>query len=461
MEGYMMEENRSTWKHVTLYYYITIIVAITLIFGFAPVDDSIDGPITIILTLYLLGFPIVLRYTYRYALHIFLFMLAFITGFYGFYHLSVDNHSLSNALYFTFRLYLIDFADVFTVDGTSPTQYPLLLEIARWSAASYTISTVFIAMYRTLEMRILLFRVQRLGKHHIIFGYHEKSHLLIEDLRNHRETVVVIDESFSTDAIQRLEEMGVIVLQTAIHDQTIFSKSAIHKAKSVILFEEKDEDSLYTLMELENVVERQQKPMRLQKLIIHLENVRYQKELTSFIENMEGFSFHVEMINVYNMLSVKFWQEHEHLFTKSERLDLLVVGNGKIGTEMIAEAEKMYEKVHASVPLSLTVLGDFPTKAYIGNQKHIPFHAETDELVTVIENDEKDFTHIFICLEEDYVDLMEGIDLSEIFPETPIFMNFSDKMIDHTFKIVTTESEKTLYSMGTLKDVLTKEILKL
>ena len=56
---------------------------------------------------------------------------------------------------------------------------------------------------------------------------------------------------------------------------------------------------------------------------------------------------------------------------------------------------------------------------------------------------------------------MEGIDLSEIFPETPIFMNFSDKMIDHTFKIVTTESEKTLYSMGTLKDVLTKEILKL
>src|SRR5699024_8302112 len=98
-------------------------------------------------------------------------------------------------------------------------------------------------------------------------------------------------------------------------------------------------------------------------LIIHLENVRYQKESTSFIENMEGFSFHVEMINVYNMLSVKFWQEHEHLFTKSERLDLLVVGNGKIATEMVAEAEKMYENVHVSVPLSLPVIARLPTKA--------------------------------------------------------------------------------------------------
>src|SRR5699024_11372454 len=119
-------------------------------------------------------------------------------------------------------------------------------------------------------------------------------------------TAIIIYKTYSTEATQRLEELRVISLQTAIHDQTLFSKSAIHKAKSVILFEEKDEDSLYTLMELENVVERQQKPMRLQKLIIHLENVRYQKELTSFIENMEGFSFHVEMINVYNMLSVKF-----------------------------------------------------------------------------------------------------------------------------------------------------------
>src|SRR5690625_7407780 len=88
-----------------------------------------DRTISIILCFYLLVFPVVFLYTLRYALHIFLFSLAFISGFYGFYHHSFDNHSISNALYFTFRLYLLDLADVFTQDGSSPIRYPLLLEI--------------------------------------------------------------------------------------------------------------------------------------------------------------------------------------------------------------------------------------------------------------------------------------------------------------------------------------------
>src|SRR5690625_3761964 len=135
---------------------------------------SMHRTITSILCLYLLEFPVVLLFTLRYALHVFLFSLAFISGFYGFYHHSVDNHSISNALYFTFRLYLLDLADVFTQDGSSPIRYPLLLEIARWTAASYTITTIFIAMYRTLERKISLFIAQSIGKHHIIFSYNEK-----------------------------------------------------------------------------------------------------------------------------------------------------------------------------------------------------------------------------------------------------------------------------------------------
>src|SRR5699024_12226888 len=102
---------------------------------------------------------------------VFLFVLAFISGFYGFYHHSIDNHSISNALYFTFRLYLLDLADVFTQDGSSPIRYPLLLEIARWTAASYTISTIFIAMYRCLEKRIYLFIATSFSSYYVKFSY--------------------------------------------------------------------------------------------------------------------------------------------------------------------------------------------------------------------------------------------------------------------------------------------------
>src|SRR5690625_1088106 len=123
-------------KHILIFYYI-FVAFIMLVFKFIiPLDESMDQTIITVLIVYLLLFPIVMLYTLRYALHVFLFMLAFISGFYGFYHHSVDDHSITNALYFTFRLYLLDLADVFTQDGSSPIRYPLLLEIARWTAAS-------------------------------------------------------------------------------------------------------------------------------------------------------------------------------------------------------------------------------------------------------------------------------------------------------------------------------------
>src|SRR5699024_1284049 len=149
----------------------------------------------------------------------FLFSLAFISGFYGFYHHSIDAHSVSNSLYFTFRLYLLYLSDVFTEDGISPNHYPSLLELARLSTSSLIISTFFIAMYLSLEKNILLYLTQALGKHHIVFSYNEKSQALIEDLRKHRERVIVVDETFSPETQNMLEGMNVSVVQATINEK--------------------------------------------------------------------------------------------------------------------------------------------------------------------------------------------------------------------------------------------------
>src|SRR5699024_12215424 len=117
----------------------------------------------------------------------------------------------------------------------------------------------------------------------------------------------------------------------AIHDQTRFTKSVIHKAKAVVLFHEKDSDSLYTLMELENYAQKDPTRFQLKKLIIHLENVRYRNELTTFIEDMEGFSFSVEIMNIYDQLARKFWSEHGSFLQAEEALQLLIIGYKAIG----------------------------------------------------------------------------------------------------------------------------------
>src|SRR5699024_1773039 len=262
-------------------------------------DASMDSTIKLILCMYLLVFPVVFLYTLRYALHVFLFLLAFISGFYGFYHHSIDNHSISNALYFTFRLYLLTLANVYTADGSSPIRYPLLLEIARWTAASYTISTIFIAMYRTLEKKISLFLAQLIGKHHIIFSYNENSHYLIQDLRANNERVIVVDEKFSPETQNMLEDMKVIVIQATIHDEDIFRICGAKKAESISLFHEKDQESLYILMSLEEFAQKERIQLTFKKLLIHIEDSRYKSELISFLEKVEHFSFPVEVINIY------------------------------------------------------------------------------------------------------------------------------------------------------------------
>src|SRR5699024_4023970 len=284
-------------------YYVGVGLTFLLFMYVVPTDASMDRTIQIVLAIYLFVFPVVFLYTLRYALHVFLFLLAFISGFYGFYHHAVDNHSISNALYFTFRLYLLDLADVFTQDGSSPVRYPLLLEIARWAAASYTISTIFIAMYRSLEKRISLFLAQSIGKHHIIFGYNEKSHMLIQDLSAHKERVIIVDEKFTPDTQNMLEKMKVIVIQAPMNDDNIFRTIGVKKAASISLFHEKDQQSLYVLMNLEKFSQREKTKLRFKKLLIHIEDNRYRRELLSFLRKIDHFSFQVEVLNVYEEMA--------------------------------------------------------------------------------------------------------------------------------------------------------------
>ncbi|MBU5467070.1 hypothetical protein KQI49_09575 [Virgibacillus sp. MSJ-26] len=456
-----MREKIESIKHIIILYYLVIGVIFLLFTYFVPMDTSMDRTITVILCLYLLVFPVVLLFTLRYALHVFLFSLAFISGFYGFYHHSVDNHSISNALYFTFRLYLLDLADVFTQDGSSPIRYPLLLEIARWTAASYTITTIFIAMYRTLEREISLFIAQTIGKHHIIFSYNEKSHYLIQDLCANNERVIVVDEKFTPEIQNMLEAMKVIVIQSPINDENIFRVCGAKKAQSISLFHPKDQDSLYTLMNLEKFSRNKKIKLTFKRLIIHIEDNHYKIELLSFLEKVEHFSFPVEVINVYEEVARRFWNCHQSIFEEQNDIHMLVVGYNAFGKQIVSEAEEAHHQSRTNQKITMAILDEFPEYKQLNNIEKIPFNIEKDSVKTVIEEQQQVFTHIFICLDEDYIDLMEGIELSEIFSTTPIYMNFTDETIEQTFMIATTKTKKSLYSTGTNQDVLTKNYLNL
>src|SRR5699024_359439 len=152
---------------------------------------------------------------------------------------------------------------------------------------SYTNSTLLIAMYRNLEKRSSLFIAQSLGRHDVVFGYNEKSQYLIQDLCANNERDIVVDENFRPETHNMLEAMKVIVIQASLNDENIFRISGAKKAVSISLFHENDQDSLYTLMNLEKFSQKENIQFTFKKLLIHIEDNRYKTELISFLEKVE------------------------------------------------------------------------------------------------------------------------------------------------------------------------------
>jgi len=460
-----MLEKLKERKRILIDYYIIAIALFAFMFYMQTYDSSLNTTIMTILAIYLIIFPIVILYTYRYALHIFLFVFAFITGFYSYYVYSIGDHSLLNALYFTFKLYLLDMTEAFSADGSYLFEYPILVEIARWSAAAYTISTLFIAMYRFLEMSILLFFAQTFGKHYIIFGWNDNSRLLVEDLRKHKKRVIVLDDNLTTDDIDELESMKVVAINDT-QDKDTFTKCSLKKAHSIILLHNRDIDNVFRYIDIQQYFEKSNtRPIN--DLIIQIEHERYKEQILSITKTYVGETpDNVQVVNIYDELAKSIWQEHADLLNRDQAsIHFLIVGFQSIGQQITNELTEHYD----GKQLHITALDediDARAKQYTDNLSHmpqrsqsqytfIPFDAETDNLEQFIENDQQDFDFIFICLEENYLDLIEGINLSERFPDVPIFIHLEHnvRVMNHLLSFHT----GPLYTMESLQDILTLE----
>lgn len=465
----MIEQFRKNKKLIT-HYYIAALLAYILFLFWAISEESADRTILMILAIYLLLFPIVILYTRNYAVHIFLFLLAFITGFYSFYQYSVESHSILNALYFTFKLYLIDLTDVFTNDGSSLLRYPITIEVARWSAALYTISTVFIAMYRLLESSILLVFYQIMGNHYVIFGYNENSLILIEDLRKKNKRVILIADDMSNEAIDYLEDLKVVIIYHRDNRENIYSKSRLSSANNIILLYEDDIDNLNEFMDIQNYFNIQKTGNLDLTVFIHLQEMTSRK----LFQDLEGTvinhnrSFNIQLINLYELFVDALFEKHpiySSTITK-EPIHILIIGFGTLGQHIALESAKQSDQ-----PPFVTAIDkympkikqdwerNYPNKQQLSNFSLSTFDIETDHIETIINNQTLPISHIFVCLHEDKLDLLAGIELSSQFPEIPIYLEFSENGIVDKWIESEVSGNRLIYGTGTFKDILTEDNL--
>src|SRR5699024_1729799 len=163
----------------------------------------------------------------------------------------------------------------------------------------------------------------------------------------------------------------------------------------------------YTLMNLEKFSQKENIQFTFKKLLIHIEDNRYKTELISFLEKVEHFSFPVEILNVYEELAKRFWKSHPYILEEQTDTHLVIGEYDVLGRKSASEVERAYQKSTHKQGFLVTVLDRFSEYKFLYSMEEIPFDIEKDSLREIIEEKQKIFTHIFICLHEDYIDLME------------------------------------------------------
>src|SRR5699024_2487183 len=138
--------------------------------------------------------------------------------------------------------------------------------------------------------------------------------------------------------------------------------SGVKRAKSVSLFHDNDQESLYVLMHLDKYIREKDIQSTVEKVIVQVENERYQSELISFLKKVEHFSFPVEIMNVYEEIAKRFWQSHEAVLEKDSRLNFLLVSYEWLGKQIVDRALH----VASSDKLNFTVLDQFEKEEKCG-----------------------------------------------------------------------------------------------
>ena len=461
-------------RRLIAHYYMAIGLVTLLAWWWIRKEEVVDAKILIMLAVYVLVFPVVILYTRKYAVHIFLFLLALITGFYSFYNYSVEEHSILNALYFTFQLFVLVVSDVFTEDGSSLPYYPWSVEIARWSAALYIISTLFIAMYRLLETSILLVYYQTIGNHYVVFGYNENSIAFIEDLRKKKKRVILVADNMSNEVVDYLENLKVVVLNHRSNEENIYVKCGLARAKTIVLLHKEDVDNLNELMDIQHDFIKHGKSNPGLTVYIHLQDV-ISRNLFLDLESMavEGNRyFQVKPINLYNLFVDDLFEKYPIYKTEQDDtpVHLLIIGFGPLGQHIALKAATQSGQFEKNAP-HITAIDKSMPKIKQEWQRNYPeinerinislrtFDVEAEQLNTIIYSQETPITHVYVCLHGDNLDLWAGIELSNQFPYIPIYLEFSGGSVAEKWVQSDVSGTRLIYGTGTFREILTEERL--
>ncbi|MEH7180229.1 NAD-binding protein [Neobacillus vireti] len=464
-----------------LFYSIFTLIIVALLWGFHLETRTPNLFLATMVTIVLCGYWFIFYFQIlkNNRIQLLLFIVAVTSGVYGFKFHAIEDYSITNALYSTFRLFLLDVDPVFSKSASKFTTYPLAIEIARWTAAAYTISTLFslIYLFFNQSFKLVLYRI--FGNHIVISGYHHKSKVLIENLRKQQKKVVLIVEEISESQMTYMRELGVILLIGKQGSTSLYKKCKLSSAEYFIIFNEEDSKNLNEILALNEFVKETGVSLSLKQVIVHL---AYHQSYELFEEIETDLSLKtnradylpVKPFNLQKVVAEKLFNEYplhkgyeERLRNPNgEALHLLFIGFGQTGQHLALQAIERAHYIN-SAQLKITILDkhaekvkkewyeNYPKSKRVADLTFHTIDIETDSIDDYVHAAEAAYTHIFVCLKDDFDDLKAGIQLGKTIPHLPIYLKLSEKAQISHWLHTNTEKFNKLYLFGNYEEILT------
>ncbi|MBM7618517.1 hypothetical protein JOC95_000359 [Bacillus tianshenii] len=458
-----------------------ILVFLFILLAYPYIDVSRE--IIILMGVYLITVPVIGHlYFKRKQFQLYTFILALVLGIYGFLTEPVKDYSVSNAIYSTFRLFILDVDNVFEPTGSKFVKYPLIIEVARWSAALYTISTIFSLIYSKFHYRLIKWLIGKRGNHIVISGYNSFSELTAIKLTESRYKVVMISEDIPYDRKHELEDKGIFIVSKKMDPYETFRNASVLNAKYCILFHEKESENLDELIALKKLFASQgqlKKRGEQLEIIIHHKgpaNLRIIEDIEGELRTENSHYFAIKQINTYKLIADKLFTDfplyrgyEERVRSKdSEPLHLLCIGFGDTGQHLMLEALERAHFINRK-KLKITVLDkaaetlkkewkrQYPNIDKVGDFQFVPYNNLQQKLDEVVAN--YDFTHAYICLDQDYADIIEGLEVSKRNKDLPVFVKVNKQGNVSEWIHENTTAFKNLHQFGDLEKVLNTQTL--
>ena len=421
------------------------------------------------------------------------FIIAFFSGFYGFYCQSYEKYdrSFSNALYSTIHLFILTFDSVFNESGNMYGKLPLSIEIARFLAPLSTVLAIWIIGLRYFNQTVKIFTYRLFGNHILIIGSSEKASILAANLKEDGYKVVLIDETLSTDKQEQFNEWRLAFIKGRENSAKLYKKSGLSLTKHVILLNDDDSLNLDNYLSVKKYLEQNPRKIRFARvkkffrkkdgiqnqmqILLHLNHAKALEIFEGLkkidTEEIRTYSFSAYQLKAEKMLSDQpLYKSYEEQLRNldGKPLHLLFIGFGKTNQFLAYHALNLGH-FFTKEPMKITVLdrniekvmkefkflaNDYGEVAKIDPR---PVDLSAMSIKTAIEGIQDEITHVFLGLTDDFLDMIEGIEVAKVCPNVPIFIKMKD---DREVSIVLDNDQgafKRLKRYAFLSEVLTAD----